>query len=200
MQKHTLISISPAGILFCLVQMLSLAAILSECLTLAGVLSYTTFKTLANATTEMYIRKWKITELNFMTVQLPRNLSGWIGSNDISNQISRLWDAVQQKCAFVMSSQTFDSQQYLETQLDNDSQDFVIPVADDSPVDKPDDKPVLAGVRGVPCHAHKVEVAEDGGDSFATSAAPPSRWWSNTWAVSPTNWLTHSTAQSWFAT
>ena len=77
-----------------------------------------------------------------------------------------------------MSSQTFDSQQYLETQLDNDSQDFVIPVADDSPVDKPDDKPVLAGVRGVPRHAHKVEVAEDGGDSFATSAAPraPPDW------------------------
>ena len=80
-----------------------------------------------------------------------------------------------------MSSQTLDSQQYLETQLDNDSQDFVIPVRDDSPVDKPDDKPALVGVggsQGTPHNAHKVEVAKDGGDSFATSVAPraPPDW------------------------
>ena len=88
---------------------------------------------------------------------------------------------MQQNCAFVMSSQTFDSQRYLETQLDNDSQEFVIPVTDDSPVDKPDDKPVLAGVggiRGVPHNAHEEEVAKGTKDSLATSVAPraPPDW------------------------
>ena len=75
-----------------------------------------------------------------------------------------------------MSSQMFDTQQFLETQLDNDSQDFLIP---DSPTRKQDDNPEVGSIGSVPGSIHKEEAAkaaEDAKDSSASSVpsrAPP---------------------------
>ena len=69
----------------------------------------------------------------------------------------------------------FDTQQFLETQIDDDSQDlFFIPP---SPADKPDDNLGAGSAGNVPSSAHKKEVeeaataAEDAKDSSATSVA-----------------------------
>ena len=78
-------------------------------------------------------------------------------------------------CTVAMSSQMFDTQQFLETQIDDDSQDlFFIPP---SPADKPDDNLGAGSAGSVPSSAHKKEVeeaataAEDAKDSSATSVA-----------------------------
>lgn len=70
-----------------------------------------------------------------------------------------------------MSSQMFDTQQYPETQLDHDSQEFLL--IPDSPVDKPEDNPG-AGSVGSFRSAHTEEAAkaaEDTKDSTVTSVA-----------------------------
>ena len=69
-----------------------------------------------------------------------------------------------------MSSQMFDTQQYPETQLDHDSQEFLIP---DSPVDSKEDNPGAGSLGSFRSdHAEEAaKAAEDAKDSTATSVA-----------------------------